>query len=204
MANKQNKGNENLEEKKNSEVQEEKNENLTSNSKEATIANEDEEQKRENSEEKDLKKEAENAEEELLAMEDKYLRLSAEFDNYRKRTLKEKAELLKSAGSDILVDFLPIVDDFERAKASIGETDDIAAIREGVELIYLKFKAFLESKGVKEIETIGEPFDTDKHEAISQIPAGEQEQKGKVVDVVQKGYYINDRVLRFARVVVAN
>jgi molecular chaperone GrpE len=135
-------------------------------------------------------------------IEDKYLRLSAEFDNFRKRTLKEKSELIKTAGEDLLNSFLPVIDDLERANDSVQEAQDIEAVKEGIDLIYTKFKQFLESKGVKEIPDIGEKFDTDKHEAISKIALENDDQKGKVVDVVQKGYYLNDKVLRYARVVV--
>lgn len=135
-------------------------------------------------------------------IEDKYLRLSAEFDNFRKRTLKEKSELIKTAGEDLLNSFLPVIDDLERANDSVQEAQDIEAVKEGIDLIYTKFKQFLESKGVKEIPDIGEKFDTDKHEAMSKIPVENDDQKGKVVDVLQKGYYLNDKVLRYARVVV--
>ncbi len=135
-------------------------------------------------------------------LEDKYLRLSAEFDNFRKRTLKEKSELIKTAGEDLLSSFLPVIDDLERANDSVQEAQNIEAIKEGIDLIYTKFKQFLESKGVKEIPDIGEEFDTDKHEAMSKITVENDDQKGKVVDVLQKGYYLNDKVLRYARVVV--
>ncbi|MFW6225176.1 MAG: nucleotide exchange factor GrpE [Bacteroidota bacterium] len=148
------------------------------------------------------KDEKEALKQEKDILEDKYLRLSAEFDNFRKRTLKEKSELIKTAGEDLLISFLPVIDDLERANNSVQETQDIEAVKEGIHLIYSKFKQFLESKGVKEIPGIGEDFDTDKHEAMSKIAVKNKDQKGKVVDVLQKGYYLNDKVLRYARVVV--
>lgn len=131
-------------------------------------------------------------------LNDSYLRLHAEFDNYRKRTMKEKADLLKSGNEKAIVGVLPIVDDFERALPNIPED-----IREGVELIYNKFKSYLAQNGVKEIDAIGEPFDTERHEAITTIPAQSEDQKDKVVDCIQKGYSLNDKVIRFAKVIVA-
>lgn len=148
------------------------------------------------------KKRIEELEQQLKEMQDKYLRLSAEFDNYRKRTLKEKMELTKSAGEDVLKDILPVMDNFERAQQSVQEAQDIDAVREGIDLIYNRFKEFLQQNGVKEIEAVNQPFDTDVHEAVTKIPAPEEDMKGKVVDVVQKGYYLNDKVLRYAKVVV--
>jgi len=147
------------------------------------------------------KKEKTDAEK-LAELNDKYLRLTAEYDNYRRRTLKEKMELSKSAGEEILQSLLPVVDDFDRALQSIDESQDIDAIKEGVHLIYNKLKDVLEEKGVKEIEAKDEDFNTDKHEAVSKIPAPSEDMKGKVVDVVQKGYYINDKILRYSKVVV--
>ena len=133
---------------------------------------------------------------------DKYLRLSAEFDNYRKRTLKEKMELTKNAGEKILSDILPVVDNLERALASMEQSDDIDAIREGIKLIYAGFKDFLGRNGVKEIDCQNNVFNTDEHEAVTKIPAPTPDSKGKVVDCIQKGYKLNDKVMRFAKVVV--
>lgn len=137
-------------------------------------------------------------------LNDKYLRLSAEFDNFRRRSLKEKMELIKSAGEDILLNLLPVMDNFERALKSIEgkEAEETAAIREGIELIYNNFKEFLAQRGVKEIEAIGSEFDTDHHEAITKIPAPEPSMKGKVIDVIEKGYLMHEKVIRFAKVVV--
>ncbi|MFP3859348.1 MAG: nucleotide exchange factor GrpE [Bacteroidales bacterium] len=140
--------------------------------------------------------------EKLNELQDKYLRLTAEYDNYRRRTLKEKMELSRNAGEDILQSMLPVMDDFDRALQSIDEAEDIEAVKEGIHLIYNKFKELLEQKGVKEIGAKDEEFNTDKHEAVSKIPAPSEDMKGKVVDVVQKGYYLNDKVLRFSKVVV--
>ncbi len=156
--------------------------------------------------EKDVKDEAKekevSVEEKYSLLNDKYLRLSAEFDNYRKRTLKERMELIKSAGEDILVNFLPVVDNLERAKKSVDEAKELEALKEGVDLIYNSLKDFLEQKGVKEIKAVGEDFDTDVHEALTKIPAVEESQKGKIIDIIEKGYKLNDKVIRFAKVVV--
>ena len=148
-------------------------------------------------------KKPEKTEQEIIAeLNDKYLRLAAEYDNYRKRTLKEKMELTKTAGADILVNILPVMDDFERALSSMQQAKDIEPVKEGVLLIFNKFKEFLKQRGVKEIEAKEKDFDTDVHEAITKIPAPTEELKGKVVDVVEKGYYLNDKVIRFSKVVV--
>lgn len=136
-------------------------------------------------------------------LQDSYLRLSAEFDNYRKRTLKEKADLLKSGSEKVLVDVITVVDDFERALENISKSEDIEAVKEGVDLIYNKFKNFLTKHGVKEVDTIGQLFDTDKHEALTTIPAQNEEDKDKIIDCVQKGYTLDDKVIRYPKVIVA-
>ena len=146
--------------------------------------------------------ELELAQKKIDELNDKYLRLSAEYDNYRKRTLKEKSDMRKSAGADILVGILPVVDDFERALAHMTEAQNVDSLREGVELIYKKFNEYLGKRGMTVIETEGKDFDTDIHEAITKIPAPTPEMKGKVIDCVQKGYKLNDKVVRFAKVVV--
>jgi len=140
--------------------------------------------------------------EKLLELQDKYVRLSAEFDNYRKRMLKERMDLIKNAGENILVNVLPVMDNFERALASIEKTDDVVAVKDGISLIYKGFQDFLKQNGIKEIECIEKDFNTDEQEAITKIPAPKEELKGKVVDCVQKGYFLNDKVIRFAKVVV--
>ena len=152
--------------------------------------------------EDELEKELEKAQEALEEQKDKYLRLSAEFDNYRKRTLKEKAELILNGGEKSLGSILPVVDDFERAIKTMETATDVNAVKEGVELIYNKFMAVLAQNGVKVIETKDQPLDTDFHEAIAVIPAPSEAQKGKILDCVQTGYTLNDKVLRHAKVVV--
>ena len=138
----------------------------------------------------------------LAAVSDKYLRLSAEFDNFRKRTLKEKMDLMKNASETVMVSFLPVIDDFERAIQAIEVSGDLEATKEGMSLIYNKFKDFTRQNGVVEMEAKGLALDTDHHEAITKIPAPSAELKGKIVDVIQKGYMLNDKVIRFAKVVI--
>ncbi len=150
----------------------------------------------------DSTKKIKELEEKYNELNDKYLRLSAEYDNYRKRTLKERMEFIKTAGEDTLINFLPIMDNIDRAKKSIDEAKDIEAVKEGINLIYKHISDFLTERGIKEIEAIGKPFDTDLHEALTKIPAPEEGLKGSVIDVIEKGYKMKDKVLRFAKVVV--
>ncbi len=140
--------------------------------------------------------------EKLAEITDKHLRLQAEFDNFRKRTMKEKADLIKSGGESVLVNILPVVDDFERALNSLKDIPDEDAGKKGTQLIYNKFSEFLKQNNIKEIDAINQIFDVDLHEAITKIPAPDETLKGKVVDVVQKGYTLNDKVIRFAKVVI--
>ena len=133
-----------------------------------------------------------------------YLRLMADFDNYRKRTIKEKADLIKNAGERIICDFLPIIDNFERALASMKTAEDVDAVRQGVELIYNQVMSMMKANGVAVIETENAPFDTEFHEAITTIPAPTPELKDKIVDCTTKGYTMNDKVIRHAKVVVGN
>lgn len=135
-------------------------------------------------------------------LNDKNLRLMAEFDNYRKRTLKEKADLIKHASERVFIDILPLIDDFERALQAMDSADDVNAVKEGVELIYNKFIGFLNTNGVKQIPTENEPFNVDLHEAITTFPAPSEEMKGKIIDCTSKGYTLYDKVIRFAKVVV--
>ncbi|MDD3322951.1 MAG: nucleotide exchange factor GrpE [Paludibacter sp.] len=135
-------------------------------------------------------------------LNDKNLRLMAEFDNYRKRTLKERMELLKTASEKVLSDMLPLVDDFERGLKAMETSEDVQAVKDGVELIYTKFIAFLLQNGIKAIPTENEVFDTEFHEAITTFPAPSDEHKGKIIDCVSKGYTLNDKVIRFSKVVV--
>lgn len=146
--------------------------------------------------------EAEDYKKKYEELNEMHLRLRAEFDNYRKRTLREKADLIKSGGETALTNLLPIVDDFERALQNIGQTEDVTAVKEGVDLIYSKFMSYLEHQGVKPIEAIGKTFDTELFEAIATIPAPEADMKGKVIDCVQTGYMLNEKVIRHAKVVV--
>ncbi|MBS7364760.1 MAG: nucleotide exchange factor GrpE [Paludibacteraceae bacterium] len=137
----------------------------------------------------------------VAAQKDQYLRLYAEFDNYKKRTLKEKAELIQTAGKNVLEQMLPLIDDMERAMVSVQNADSVEGVKEGIDLIYNKFVKFLDSNNVKEIETVGLPFNTDFHEAVAQVPMGE-DKKGVVIDCTQKGYIMGEKVVRFAKVVI--
>ena len=164
-----------------------------------------EETKEKSSKKKDKKKsKAEEFEQKYNEVNDKYLRLTAEFDNFRKRSLKEKMELVKSAGEDILINILPVMDNFERAMQSMGDESKEEAVKEGIEIIYNNFKEFLSQRGIKEIEAVGNDFDTDLHEAITKIPAPKKDQKGKVIDVIEKGYELHGKVIRFAKVVIGD
>lgn len=133
---------------------------------------------------------------------DKHLRLQAEFDNFRRRTMKEKIDLIKSGGESVLINILPVIDDFERALDSLKEVSDDDPGKQGTAIIYNKFEEFLKQNNVKEIDALNQDFDVDLHEAITKIPAPEKKLKGKVVDVIQKGYLLNEKVIRFAKVVI--
>lgn len=154
------------------------------------------------SEEK-LQKELDAANQTIEEQKDKYLRLSAEFDNYRKRTMKEKAELIKNGGEKTISAILPILDDMERALQNAKKAEDIQAVCEGIELISQKFQKVLAQEGLQQMEPVGKDFDTDFHEAVALVPAPSEDQKGKVLDCVQTGYTLNDKVIRHAKVVVA-
>jgi len=142
------------------------------------------------------------AEEKLAEMQDKYIRLSAEFDNYRKRTLREKMELSKYAGENLFLQILPLMDDFDRALKHIDSSADCIALKDGIDIIYDKFSDFLKLNDIKEIESLNSNFNVDLHEAVAKVPVEDPDKKGKVVDVLLKGYYLQDKVLRFAKVVV--
>ena len=139
---------------------------------------------------------------ELQEQKDKYLRLMAEFDNYRRRTSKERLELIQTAGKDVIVSMLDLLDDCDRAEKQLQSSDDIAAQKEGIQLVFNKLRSTMQSKGVKVMESIHEDFDVEKHEAITEIPAPTEDLKGKVIDDIIKGYYLNDKIIRFAKVVV--
>lgn len=153
--------------------------------------------------EEKLQQSLDEAEVRIADLQDKYLRLSAEFDNYRKRTIKEKAEIIKTAAEKTITAILPVLDDMERALLNMQKSDDAQALREGMELINAKFLKILSQEGLNKIETEGADFNTDFHEAIAMIPAPSEDQKGKVLDCVQTGYKLNDKVIRHAKVAVA-
>ena len=193
MSNKHFEQNENSSEKENQEVVNEETTNL-------------QEEKENLAEETN---EADKVSAKLAELQNKYdelnnshLRLMAEFDNYRKRTLREKSELIKNGGENALTQLLPVVDDFERALQNIHKAEDLTGVAEGVDLIYNKFVSYLASQGVKAMEVVGKPFDLDQSEAIATIPAPEEGLKGKVLDCVQTGYLLNEKVIRHAKVVV--
>jgi molecular chaperone GrpE len=141
-------------------------------------------------------------EEKYLEMNDRYMRLYAEFDNFRRRTQKEKVELMATASSGVLKDLIPVMDDFERAITYNETAEEIDSVKEGFGLIYSKYKMILESKGLKPMQAKGQPFDSELHEAIANIPAPSDDLKGKIIDDVEKGYLLNEKVVRFAKVVV--
>ena len=141
---------------------------------------------------------------ELAELKDKYLRLYADLENFRRRTAKEKLELISNANESLLQALIPVVDDFQRAMQSIENTDDVAALKEGVSLIYNKLFKTLEGKGLKPMVAKGEPFDADLHESVTQFPAPSDDLKGKVIEEIEKGYYLNDKVIRFAKVIVGS
>jgi len=165
-----------------------------------------------NTEEQGNAAEIQNKEQDPLAelqskydeLNDKYLRLYSDFDNFRRRTAKERIDLLKSGGEDIFKVLLPVLDDFERAMKNMETAQDVPSVKQGVELIYHKLFKEMSNKGLKKMETIGQPFDSDFHEALTQIPAPSEKMKNKVVDEMEKGYFLNDKVIRFAKVVVGS
>ena len=152
--------------------------------------------------EEKLQKELDEANEKILTLEDKYLRQVAEFDNYRKRTIKEKAELIKNGGERAIESILPVLDDFERAIQNMSKEENATEMLTGIEVIYNKFIGILKQNGLEKIETEGKNFDTDFHEAIAMIPTPDESMKGKVLDCVQTGYTLNDKVIRHAKVAV--
>lgn len=140
--------------------------------------------------------------EELQAQKDKYLRLVAEFDNFKKRNARERIDLIQTAGKEVIYSLLDVLDDCDRAEKQLQNSNDINQVREGVQLVFNKLRLVLQSKGLKQMESINTDFDVEKHEAITEIPAPTEKLKGKVLDEVQKGYYLNDKLIRFAKVVV--
>jgi len=150
----------------------------------------------------ELQNSLKEAEEKTHDLHDKYLRLSAEFDNYRKRTVREKAELIKTASEDILMKIIPVLDDLERGIQAVENAKDTESLKQGMFLIYNRFRDFLSQNGITEIEAMHQEFNTDVHEAVSKMPAQDENLKGKVLDVVQKGYLLHEKVLRYSKVVV--
>ena len=193
MSNKHFEQNENSSEKENQEVVNEETTNLQE--EKENLAEETNEADKVSAELAELQKKYEE-------LNNSHLRLMAEFDNYRKRTLREKSELIKNGGENALTQLLPVVDDFERALQNIHKAEDLTGVAEGVDLIYNKFVSYLASQGVKAMEVVGKPFDLDQSEAIATIPAPEEGLKGKVLDCVQTGYLLNEKVIRHAKVVV--
>lgn len=188
---------------KEKEIQEEvTQENLTENNGQANSEETCEEACEALTEEESLQKALDEANEKAAMLEDKYLRQAAEFDNYRKRTIKEKAELIKNGGERAIESILPVLDDFERALSNMAKDENAAEILTGVELIYNKFVGILKQNGLQKIETEGAEFNTDYHEAIAMVPTPNEELKGKVLDCVQAGYILNDKVIRHAKVAV--
>lgn len=155
-----------------------------------------------NTVENDLEVQIGSLQKQVEEQKDKFLRLYADFDNYKKRTAKERSELILTAGKDIMTAMLPVSDDMDRAIKYMNESEDLTTIKEGLNLVYAKFKNTLEQNGLKSTPSIGEIFDVEKHEAITEIPAPNEEMKGKVVDEVEKGYYLNGKLIRYAKVVV--
>ncbi len=193
MSNKHFEQNENSSEKENQEVVNEETTNLQE--EKENLAEETNETDKVSAELAELQKKYDE-------LNNSHLRLMAEFDNYRKRTLREKSELIKNGGENALTQLLPVVDDFERALQNIHKAEDLTGVAEGVDLIYNKFVSYLASQGVKAMEVVGKPFDLDQSEAIATIPAPEEGLKGKVLDCVQTGYLLNEKVIRHAKVVV--
>ena len=146
--------------------------------------------------------EQEKLKEELQAQKDKYLRLFAEFDNFKKRSARENLELRQTAGKEIITSLLDVLDDMERAERQLQKAENIDQVKEGIQLVFSKLRNTLQSKGLKPMQSIGTDFDVEKHEAITEVPVQDEQQKGKVIDEVQKGYYLNDKIIRFAKVVV--
>jgi molecular chaperone GrpE len=171
---------------------------------EKEIKNDQEVKENEANETKDTIEENEEptAEQRYAELNDKYIRIHAEFDNYRKRTNKEKVDIINTANAGMMKDLLSVIDDFQRAQANNENAEEIESVKEGFNLIYNKFKTILEGKGLKEMKADGEVFDSELHEAIANIPAPKKKDKGKVIEAVEKGYYLNDKVIRYAKVVV--
>jgi len=165
---------------------------------------EEDESSNEKSDDEPATEQEKSPEEEIAELNDRYLRLYSEFDNYKRRTAKERLELFKTAGEDIIVSLLPVLDDLDRAMKAAQDSKEAKEVRQGMELIKSKLMATLEQKGLEPMNSKGKPFDTDNHEAITKIPAPKKKLKGKVVDVIEKGFLLNGKVIRHAKVVVGS
>lgn len=152
--------------------------------------------------EKEPLSELDQAQADLAEQKDKFLRLMAEFDNYKRRTAKERMDLIQTAGKDVIVSLLDVLDDCDRAEKQLATSDDIAMQKEGIQLVFNKIRSTMQAKGLKAMESIGTPFDAELHEAITEVPVPDNKQKGKVIDEVTKGYFLNEKIIRFAKVVV--
>jgi len=152
--------------------------------------------------EKDIVSDEEKLKAEVVTLNDKFIRLYAEFDNYKRRTQKERVDLLKTANKEIILAMLPVLDDFERAEKALAGSTDVAAVKEGITIVHNKLKNILGQKGLTEMEALGQSFDADVHEAITSVPSPSNENKGKVIDQMEKGYLLNDKVIRFAKVII--
>ena len=172
------------------------------NQQEEVVESTEEKEVEEKTEENKEETEENSLEKELQEYKDKHLRLYSEFENFRRRTSKEKLELISTANEKLMVDLLPVLDDFERGLASMETAEDIAAVKEGVKLIYDKFFKTLENKGLKPVDAKGKEFDSELHEGVTQIPAPEEDLKGKVVDEIEKGYYLGEKIIRHSKVVI--
>lgn len=171
---------------------------------EQEVVQEEQEAQEVNASEASDTREADEKEQKIKELEDKYLRLYSEFENFRRRTAKERLELSTVATEDLMKELLPVLDDFERAIKAMETSEDVAAVKQGVELIFDKFYKTLKHKGLEPIDAIGEELDTELHEAITQAPAPKEELKGKIMDVVEKGYTLNGKVIRFAKAIIGN
>lgn len=181
-------------------VKEEKNTSVEDNRKQVDVAEEMQDEKKPESDKDESNEEL--LQQKVDELNDKYLRLYSEYDNYRKRTIREKLDLVKTASEEVISDMLTILDDMERAIKSTEETENCVSVKEGFILIYNKMQSILEKKGLKPIEAVGQPFDTDYHEAITYIPAPKEKLKGKIVEEVEKGYTLNDKVIRYTKAVI--
>jgi len=185
------------------EKQEEKKQKSQKSAEQEVIQEKQENQEMKDTEELDVK-EIDEKEQKIKELEDKYLRLYSEFENFRRRTAKERLELSTVATEDLMKELLPVLDDFERGMKAMETAEEVAAVKQGVELIFDKFYKTLKSKGLEPIDAIGKELDTELHEAITQAPAPEEKLKGKIMDVVEKGYLLNGKVIRFAKAVIGN